>query len=173
MQAVSRALVCLAFAPLFGVSMAAAQGVVRLQLDIDAPAAVRPLLELHLDIASASEPDEAERVRLVRDLRKQAADLLATEGYFSPAIDAAYGDGGRLRLVVDPGARATVRAVQLEFRGDIARGTGARAARLAALRAAWPLAEGQPFRQAQWAQAKQATLQSLLAEDYAAILPLL
>ena len=168
MQAVSRALVCLAFAPLFGVSMAAAQGVVRLQLDIDAPAAVRPLLELHLDIASASEPDEAERVRLVRDLRKQAADLLATEGYFSPAIDAAFGDGGRLRLVVDPGARATVRAVHLEFRGDIAQGNGPRAARLAALRATWPLAEGQAFRQAQWAEAKQATLQGLLAEDYAA-----
>lgn len=157
-----------ALAPVPGASQAAAQGVVRPQLDIDAPAAVRPLLERHLDLSSSGTPDEAERVRLLRDLRKQAADLLATEGYFSPAIDAAFGDGAGLRLTVDPGLRATVRSVQLEFRGDIAQAGEARAARVAALRAAWPLAEGQAFRQALWAEAKQATLQNLLAEDYAA-----
>ena len=148
---------------------ARAQEVSRPPVDIDAPQELRALLQKHIDLTtSAGLADEAERLRLLRSLRKQAADLLATEGYFDPRLDASADGGERLRLRVEPGVRATVRSVQIEFRGAIA-GTGSGdAARMAALRAAWPLVDGSPFRQEDWRSAKQAALQSLLAEDYAA-----
>lgn len=151
------------------IAPAFAQSGVRVPLDIDAPAELRELLDRHLDLSSsAGEADEAERVRLLRSLRRQTADLLATEGYFAPTIDATDDKGGRLRLKVDAGARATIRSVDLRFTGDIAEAGASRVARLVELRAAWPLGEGQVFRQAAWDSAKQALLQSLLAEDYAA-----
>lgn len=137
-------------------------------IDIEAPAPLRALLEEHLDLSTSGAADDAERLRLLRALRAQAADLLATEGYFAPRIDASGETATRLRLLVDPGVRAAVRSLQLEFRGDIAAEGEARAARRAALRAAWPLGEGLPFRQETWRDAKQTTLQRLLAEDYAA-----
>lgn len=151
------------------VAPARAQTGTRLALDIEAPAELRALLDRHLDPGvSAGEADAAERVRLLRSLRKQSADLLATEGYFTPVIEVTGDKGERPRLKIDAGPRATVRSVELSFAGDIAQAGEARAARLAGLRAAWPLGEGQPFRQQAWDAAKQALLQRLLTEDYAA-----
>lgn len=148
---------------------AIAQDNARIVLEIEAPAPLRQLLEQHLEVpATVAEVDETERLRLLRSLRKQTADLLATEGYFSPRIEVSGQAGGSPRVEVDAGQRATVSSVDLRFAGDITGAGEARAARLAALRQAWPLAQGQPFRQSAWDAAKQALLQRLLAEDYAA-----
>ncbi len=151
------------------IAPALAQTGTRPALEIEAPAELRALLERHLDPgASAAEADAAERVRLLRSLRQQTTDLLATEGYFTPVVEVTGGEGERPRVKVDTGPRATIRSVELRFAGDITQAGEARAARLAGLRAAWPLAQGQAFRQSAWDEAKQALLQRLLAEDYAA-----
>ena len=75
-------------ATLLCVAPALAQTSARVPLEIDAPKALRELLDRHLDLtSSAGEADDAEQVRLLRSLRKQTTDLLATEGYFSPDIE--------------------------------------------------------------------------------------
>jgi translocation and assembly module TamA len=140
-------------------------------LEIEAPAAVRELLRLHLQLASGDADDAAERLRLSREAHRQAEALLAAEGWFSPAIRAtAEPVGGRMtvRLDVEPGERARIEEVQIDFRGDVALPGDERARRVEALREGWPLPVGQPFRQQDWDAAKQALLRPLLALDYAA-----
>ena len=160
---------CVALAALLCTAPALAQTGAQVPLEIEAPDNLRELLVRHLDhSSSAGEADEAEHVRLLRSLRKQTADLLATEGYFSPTIEVSGDTGESLRLKVEAGSRATIRVIDLRFAGDIAEAGESHAARLADLRAAWSLGEGQAFRQSAWDGAKQALLQRLLAEDYAA-----
>lgn len=155
----------------FGAVAAAQQAVT--SIAIEAPDAVRELLRKHLaatrrDMAVA---DEADRLQLIRDTRRETAALLDTEGYFAPTIDVRIerADGAdRLIVEVDPGRRARVEAIDLQFSGDIAGPGEERAERRRLLREAWTLRPGEPFRQQAWDAAKQAVLQRLLAEDYAA-----
>ena len=70
--------------------------------------------------------------------------------------------------MVTPGVRSTISSVRLDFAGDLSRDEGDRPARLAALREAWGLPVGQPFRQADWDAAKQRVLDALSAREYAA-----
>ena len=140
---------------------------------IEAPAEVRDLLRKHLSVArrDLAGPDEAERLRLIRDARREAAALLDTEGYFAPVIEVrtdGAGNATRLVIQVDPGRRARVDTVDLQFAGDIAGPGEDRAQRRRLLRDAWSLKPGAPFRQQDWDAAKQAVLQRLVAEDYAA-----
>lgn len=155
---------------LFVTGVVMAQGGVSSILDIEAPDSVRGLLNEHLSIAAPAGGilDEGERLRIAREAKQQTADLLATEGYFSPSLEVDAASGNRLKLVVVPGPRAEISSVDLAFAGDIARSDEARDKRRAALHSAWSLTVGKPFRQADWDAAKQTVLQALLAEDYAA-----
>ena len=140
-------------------------------LELMAPEALRPLLVRHLDFldrTAAGRLDEAGRVAVLRRARKEIGDILATEGYFSPAIEGEEGGNGGFRIAVTPGPRTTITAVELRFTGDLARDEGARAARVEALRADWSLPVGQPFRQADWDAAKQRLLDAVAGRDYAA-----
>ncbi|MFX6652714.1 hypothetical protein ABTG83_19430, partial [Acinetobacter baumannii] len=83
----------------------------------------------------------------------------------SPTFDIA---GQPPVLRIEPGERTRVSSVSIVFDGDLAGEGDERAARRAALRAGWRLAEGQPFRQADWSAAKQTLLEDLTARDYAA-----
>lgn len=154
----------------FAAGAVMAQGGTNSILDIEAPDPLRGLLSEHLSIAAPAGGtlDEGERLRIAREAKQQTADLLATEGYFSPSVEVDTAGAGKLKLVVVPGQRAEISAVDLAFAGDIARGDEARDKRMAALRSAWPLTVGKPFRQADWDAAKQTVLQGLLVEDYAA-----
>lgn len=132
---------------------------------------LRPLLEKHLDFLERHPEhglDAGGRVALLRRARKEIGEMLATEGYFSPAIEGAEGDGGGFRIVVTPGRRTTISSVDLRFSGDLIRNEGERPARLAALKDAWSLPVGQPFRQADWDVAKQRLLDGLNIKEYAA-----
>ncbi len=135
------------------------------------PDALRPLLEKHLDFLDRR-PEQAldagGRIALLRRARKEIAEMLATEGYFSPAIEGEEGDGGGFRIIVTPGRRTTIARVDLHFVGDLTRAEGPRAARLAALKDAWGLPVGEPFRQADWDAAKQRLLDGLNTREYAA-----
>jgi len=142
-----------------------------LKVELDAPASVRPLLEQHLHILRDEEltlpAEQADRVALARRTRREAADLLATEGYFTPEIDLQRGPD-RWRLAVVPGPQAKIAAVELSFAGDLAGEGDARATRRASLRGAWQLVVGQPFRQAAWDDAKAQLLDGVAVRDYAA-----
>lgn len=143
-----------------------------LTVEIDAPAPLKALLARHLETARAAGLGESfdawEIARLQRQSEQTAADLLATEGYFSPVVEGAaeWVDGDwRMTYAVTPGPRTTVRSVTLNVEGAGAAGGEGLRARLARGLALKP---GQPFRQADWDAAKGAVLRPLLASEYPA-----
>lgn len=141
-----------------------------LEVELHAPDNVRPLLERHLRILARDRqaPEtRADRVALARRTRREAADLLATEGYFTPRIELRR-DAESWRLDVEPGPRSTIVDVDLRFEGDLAAAGEERAERRAALRDAWSLRTGEPFRQGAWDEAKQRLLDGVSLRDYAA-----
>lgn len=93
--------------------------------------------------------------------RELGEEILATEGYFTPQIEVADGDAG-LTLKIDPGPRTHIAEVDLAIAGPL------EPARREALLAGWRLPVGQPFRQADWNDAKQQVLAELLAVEHAA-----
>jgi translocation and assembly module TamA len=154
------------------------------RLEIDAPPALAVLLRTHLDLARFQTAPEAERItpaeldRLAAAAPAQARALLETEGHFAPTVTvqrAPDADADRpvlplLRVRVDPGAVARVASFTLEVAGAAqepgADRGGARGDVAAALRSAWPLPPGAPFRQAAWDDAKNKTLAALRAQGY-------
>jgi translocation and assembly module TamA len=128
------------------------------RVSVDAPAPLDELLEHNLT-APSGEAGEAALEAFRRDAQKNAAELLATEGYFSPVIEV-RAEPGQLTVTISPGPRTVVGELAIEIRGDIPDD------RRKALLAAWPLASGAPFRDADWREAKQVLLRRLLEVDY-------
>ncbi|ENO90331.1 autotransporter assembly complex protein TamA [Thauera linaloolentis] len=150
-----------------------------LDVALEAPDEVRPLLERHVRLLRSDElalPEAApDRSAMVRRTRREVEQLLATEGYFSPVIGIDRSEAGRWLLKVEPGPRARVEQVSIAFEGEVAlaREDGGQqeqggAVYLDALRARWSLPAGAPFRQADWDAAKQALLDAIAARRYAA-----
>ncbi|NMG44863.1 BamA/TamA family outer membrane protein [Aromatoleum toluvorans] len=143
-----------------------------LRVALDAPDSVRPLLERHLRILHRSDqilPEaRADRLALARRTRREVADLLATEGYFSPEVRLDREDADDWKLTVVPGTPAKVAAVDVQFDGALGGEGEALAARRAELRKAWALVAGQVFRQSAWDDAKRRLLDEVAARDYAA-----
>lgn len=152
-----------------GISLAAAQQ--RLEVELDAPDEVRPLLERHLRLLRDEDrvlPEAAaDRSALARRTRREVAGLLATEGFFDPRVRLDRSEGQRWRLSVELGRRATIGEVELRFEGAMAAAGAAEAARIATLREGWSLSRGKPFRQADWDAAKQQLLDGVSARLYA------
>lgn len=127
-----------------------------------APESVRELLQTHLSLTGLDGEalDETARLAIERRLRKDAGELLATEGYFSPRIELlneAEGTGIR----VESGPRANIGTVSIEIRGSIDD------ARRRELISAWGLAAGTAFRQSAWDEAKNGLLRELMSVDHA------
>lgn len=125
-----------------------------------APGSVGELLARNLPLSEPDPPDSAARATLERRLRKDAGELLATEGYFSPQLNLRDGAGG-LELHVDPGPRAQIGSVAIELRGPLAED------RRRQLLDGWTLPVAAAFRQADWDEAKQGLLRELMAVDHA------
>lgn len=163
-----RALLALCLAG--SMSFAAAQQ--PLEVELDAPDGVRPLLERHLRLLRDEDRvlpgAAADRSALARRTRREVADLLATEGYFSPRVRLDRSEGQRWKLSVEPGRRATIGVVELRFEGAMAAAGAEGAVRIPSLREAWSLSPGKPFRQADWDAAKQQLLDAVSARLYAA-----
>jgi translocation and assembly module TamA len=143
-----------------------------LTVEVVAPDELKPLLMQHLDTARAArlgeKLDAEEIARLQRQSELTARELLATEGYFSPAVESAVewlGDDWRVDYRIDPGVRTQVRSVKLDFDGDLKTSTGKDKLREQITRS-FSLKQGMPFRQADWETAKQVVLRSLLAGAY-------
>lgn len=132
---------------------------------------MRPLLTQHLRLlreATVDVPElAADRLALVRRTRREVTDLLATEGFFSPEVRLDRSEQGRWSLTVEPGERARIDAVDIQFEGELAHNEADTAFR-DALRQAWGLGVGQPFRQADWDRAKQQLLDSVSRKRFAA-----
>lgn len=146
---------------------------------LQAPDSVRDFLQRHLDLPARLPADETARAAFARRAIREIGGLLASEGYFSPQTKVGVdGAGNALKVDVTPGPRTLVGEVSLEFTGDLAEGeakdaaadTGddPRSARRAALRKAWALPAGEPFRSPAWEEAKAALLAAVGDEDYAA-----
>ncbi|HPP47171.1 MAG TPA: autotransporter assembly complex family protein [Accumulibacter sp.] len=130
-------------------------------MTIQAPDEIRELLKRHLRADDSADPGDPVAEQIVeRKLQSDVAELLATEGYFSPQV-ALRRHADALRLEVDPGSRSTIGGVRIEVVGVKDE------SRRLALIAAWGLPSGEPFRQAAWDQAKQTLLGELLASEYA------
>jgi translocation and assembly module TamA len=142
------------------------------RLEVQAPDELRKLLANYLDLARfQSAPategiNSAELDRLMRAAPAQARELLETEGYFNATVTVSppSSDTGLplVRVIVEPGPRATVGSVTLEAVGDLQKADAAHELEL--LRSRWLL----PVRQATWTDAKNLTLARLRADGYAA-----
>lgn len=144
----------------------------RLKVELQAPDEVRPLLQRHLRLLNRHDivlPEaRGDRIALQRRTRREIANLLSTEGYFSPEVQLERSEAGKWVLIVTPGARATISEVTLSFEGHLSGAGPTRASRRTALETGWALRQGAPFRQGDWDSAKQALLDGVASRDYAA-----
>ncbi|MEO6030687.1 MAG: BamA/TamA family outer membrane protein [Burkholderiaceae bacterium] len=150
------------------------------RFEVQAPRELDKLLTTYLDLArfqSAPATEgitDAELERLMRAAPAQARGLLETEGYFNADVTVQRSDETGvplLRMSVDPGPRTSVKQVSVDVSGalDVAVQALDPAAQdtLEALREAWPLPAGAPFRQDAWSSAKNTTIARLRADGYA------
>ena len=144
------------------------------ELQIDAPQAIRDLLNTHLEIIryrELTDLSDTELTRLMQVAKEDSRTLLATAGYFTPDIDAQLetspSDRRRtVRLSVKPGEPAVVTDVRLQFVGAIAQDPGARLQR-EKIQNDWLLRSGMRFTQDRWDAAKLQAVQQLSRERFA------
>jgi translocation and assembly module TamA len=162
--------------PEIGAAAVAPTGPAAYELRIEAPDALRELLERFLDLsryrrsADTEGLTEIELARLVAAAPAQVRALLRTEGYFEPGVRAER-QGRDITLVVEPGPRTTVDRVTIETQGPMQEAIQAgdrRATRLLErARQDWSLKPGEPFRQDEWSAAKNRLLARLRGSGYA------
>ncbi|MFZ6767731.1 autotransporter assembly complex protein TamA [Undibacterium sp. Di26W] len=138
------------------------------------------LLRQHIPEFSASADAQNITPALIRKLRQDIGNILATEGYFSPQIqfdnldntDTPTGTAKLIHVTVDAGVRTLIENVSIKILGPMAdaidAGDKPTFKRRRALQEDWGLAVGQPFRDADWTDAKTQLLESLRADAYAA-----
>ncbi len=135
---------------------------------LTAPDSVHTLLETHFELP-ATLPDETARASFLRRAQREIGELLATEGYFTPAITLRPAEEAGMQILeIVPGQRTLVSSVDIEFRGAITAGLLEQGKRIGRLRAAWRLSAGKPFRSSDWEDAKAALLARVVRRDYAA-----
>lgn len=136
---------------------------------------VRELLETHLEIRrfrEVTDLDDTELARLIVLAEKDARELLATQGYFSPEVRIVREPGAarpQLVVTVEPGTQARVTDVEINFEGDIETSDDPDAiAQRNRITADWGLPVGQGFTQSGWDSAKAGATRTLVAKRYPA-----
>lgn len=138
---------------------------------IDAPKPIKALLTDFLDLSRYQKRDDLSSDQLefmVTTAPEQVSRLVSTEGYFSAktTVTVEKTDATTLvRINVDPGPRTTISSVEIDVQGAATTESPRQVERL---RRNWPLTEGAPFRQDDWAQAKQDSLAILSQRRYPA-----
>lgn len=149
----------------------------RYQVEISAPAPFNTLLKKHLQIIKWRDNPRmspAEWKRLFNVAPQNIKELLATEGYFSPAITPVLEkkDGVAIaKFTVELGAPVLIDSIDLKFTGAITQLPNDpelkdQSPNIQKLREEWLLPKGQTFRQEDWALAKRKLLTSLLVERF-------
>lgn len=145
------------------------------ELTIDAPDAIRDLLNTHLEIKryrEVSDLSDNELRRLMLVAQEDSRALIGTAGYFSPEIQAELditpGDRRRtVKLTVVPGEPAIVSDVNLTFTGAIAQDPTTQLQR-ERIQNDWSLRNGMRFSQERWDAAKLQALRQLTGERFPA-----
>jgi translocation and assembly module TamA len=141
-------------------------------VQVDAPDPLAELLRDNLDLVRwRGNPrlDLPQLQRLVKDAPGQVRTLVATEGYYSPRIDARLDTSGAApvaRITVDPGQPVTVGSVDIELRGFASAGSGL-PFDAAAVRRSWTLPVGTRFSQPDWETAKRGLLREVMRKRFA------
>lgn len=151
----------------------ASQAASAFDLQVDAPPAVRDLLNTHLEInryRELTDLSDTELTRLMQVAKEDTRSLLATAGYFTPDIEAQLetspNDQRRtVRLSVKPGEPAVVGEVGLQFVGAIGQDPDGRLQR-ETIQNDWLLRSGMRFTQDRWDAAKLQALQQLSRERF-------
>jgi translocation and assembly module TamA len=170
-----RARLAVALLPLALLALAAGAGAATLEyrVEIEAPSALRALLERGSSLMRwRDDPDmSAERLRrLVDDSVSEAKEALATEGYFSARVASSIDASAEpwvVHLKVEPGERSRIAEVDIRFSGPISADGEARPI-LARVRQNWALRRGQAFRQEDWESAKRDAVREVASWRYAA-----
>lgn len=143
------------------------------ELQIDAPAPIRDLLNTYLDIKryrEVTDLSDNELRRLMQVAQEDSRALMGTAGYFAPDIQAELEirPTDRLRtvkLTVGPGAAAVVSDVNLTFTGAIAEDPTTQPQR-ETIQNDWSLRTGMRFTQERWDAAKLQALRQLIRERF-------
>src|SRR5690242_10206390 len=142
-------------------------------VQIDAPSPLEKLLENNLDIVRWSKRAEVtpgQMAQLYKTAPDQIKELLATEGYFTPQVNASRQRDPAtevMRFKILPGEPARVGTLDVRIVGAVTNDAHA-AARIAEARAAIGLKPGDIFTQRSWSAGKDAVVQSLAHAVYAA-----
>jgi len=147
---------------------------VNFRVVVEAPRPYGQMLEKGLDIARWQGEQRVTMPlleRLVGEARASAAEVLATEGYFSADVKSAIEPSSNgevlVRITVTPGPRTRIRGLDLRFRGEaLSDPEGLK--RLESIRQTWRLRPGDPFQQSEWDDAKRQALARLRRGRYAA-----
>jgi hypothetical protein len=144
----------------------------RFRIELSAPEELRPVIRASVDLYRWRASDALTREllqRLAHQAVEETREALATEGYFSPEVEATLRtapDGTEVvTLSAKPGMRTTIADVALELTGGIERDPDL-PGRLRALQNEWRLPRGATFRQNDWDRAKRDALQLLAVRDY-------
>lgn len=140
------------------------------RVEIEAPAELKALLDQHLDLARYKDRQDLSEDQLkflIDTVDEQVTQLISTEGYFSPktTVTVEPGEIKIIHLHIDPQQRTVVSTATIDVTGSAASEVPERVRQI---QQSWGLQAGQPFRQADWAKAKEDGLQVLLKKRYPA-----
>ncbi|MDO9283203.1 MAG: autotransporter assembly complex family protein [Methylotenera sp.] len=144
----------------------------RYQVEIEAPAPLKSLLQQHLEMIKLRENPRMTPVewqRLALSAPQNIKDLLATEGFFSPIITPLLTTQNNISIAtftVELGTPVLIQQVALKFTGDIMQQSSKDLPDIQKLRDDWLLKSGMQFRQESWSQAKRSLLTALLIQRY-------
>ncbi|HYF41534.1 MAG TPA: POTRA domain-containing protein, partial [Ramlibacter sp.] len=144
-------------------------------IDIRAPKPVRDLLERGVELRryrEVTDLDDAEIARLVAAAERNVRELVATQGYFNPAISIRreQADGRPVIVIeVEPGPVTTIAERNIAFEGPIAQSQDpADLAQRNEIEEGWRLPQGQRFTQERWEDAKTHALRLMVTRRYPA-----
>ncbi|HEX7219940.1 MAG TPA: autotransporter assembly complex family protein [Burkholderiales bacterium] len=149
-----------------------AQGV-RYRVEVDAPRDMAATLRKGLSLERWKDDPQMTEERLRRlaaESEREAREVAATEGYFSPRVEVRIDESQSpwsVMVKVDPGERTRVSHVEIRFSGPAAADPEAREL-FHRVRDRWRLRSGEPFRQADWDAAKREAARELASWRYAA-----
>lgn len=141
------------------------------QVELDAPRSLRELLNTHLDLMRYRERADinADQLKfMVETAAEQVGDLAATEGYFSPKSEIKLDNQAEppvVRITVTAGPRTEVARADVQVSGPARAQSPQQVARVVD---GWRLKPRAPFRQEDWAAAKDEGLRVLQERRYAA-----
>ena len=140
------------------------------RVDIEAPSDIKGLLEQHLDLSrykDRTDLSDDQLKYLIDTVGDQVTQLTSTEGYFSAttSVTVEPGEPKTIHLNVDAHQRTMVSQAVIDVIGSAATDTPERVSQI---KQNWGLPVGQPFRQADWAKAKDDGLQVLQKRRYPA-----